>query len=248
MNGYCYVPPEAIVDDRAVLTDGEEYRHLVRVLRKRPGDRVTFVDGTGWVYDGEIEQVGPAAVGLRVTRRRDETEPDVRVTLAPALLKGNRLDFVIEKATEIGVDGIVPMRTARTIVEQDAASGEARRARWQRLALSAMKQSLRSWLPPVAPVAEFSEVIARASAYDLAVIAWEGETLDGIPAALADRPRPRRVLVLVGPEGGFDRTEVDAARHAQVSPVSLGARRLRADTASLVALTVLMTALEARRG
>lgn len=244
-DGYAYVPPAAIADDRAIMTDADECRHLIRVVRKRRGDRVTFVDGAGWVYDGEIERVEPGAVLLHpIVRRRDETEPRVRIGLAPALIKGNRLDFVVEKATELGVDRIIPMRTARTVVDHDAAGGEARRARWQRLALSAMKQSLRSWLPPVAPVTGFADVIASASQYDLALIAWEGETDRGIASVLAERPRPNRVLLLIGPEGGFDEAEVADASRAQVYPVSLGRRRLRAETANLVALTVLMAALE----
>lgn len=239
---YFYIPPKAVADDHALMTNRDERRHLIRVLRRRTGDGITFVDGEGQVYDGVIEKITPDAVRIgSVTCRRDDTEPLARVTLAPALIKGARLDTVVEKTTEIGIDEILPMRTARTIVGPDVST--TRHERWQRIAMSAMKQSLRSRLPVVQPVLAFHEVIQRAAAYDLALIAWEEESIDGLEAVLTQGSQPDRVLLLIGPEGGFDAEEIVAAREHRIHPVSFGRRRFRADTASIIAVTVLMAAL-----
>jgi 16S rRNA (uracil1498-N3)-methyltransferase len=226
------------------MQDPDECRHLTRVLRKRPGDPVTFVDGKGWIYRGVIERLEPSVVHIgSVTRRPDDTGSGVRVTLAPALLKGPRLDGVVEKATELGVAGIMPMRTARTVVDRTTAGRDYRRERWQRIALSAMKQSLRARLPCITPVSDFDTVIRQAGGYDFALIAWEEEEQAGLKAIVAGRPLPSTVLVMVGPEGGFTAGEMVLAREANVHPVSLGRRRFRADTACIVMITLLMSAL-----
>lgn len=239
---YFYIPPGAIAQDHAIMTDRDECRHVTLALRKKPGDTVTFVDGEGWLYDGVIDRVDKKRIRIgSVIRRRDETEPRVRVTLAPALIKGVRLDTVVEKATELGVDEIRPMRTARTIVNPGAS--DSRQARWERIALSAMKQSLRSRLPVVWPVTAFHEVAQSAQAYDLALIAWEEERNRGLETITATDAPPQRVLLLIGPEGGFESDEIAAAHQAGIHPVSFGRRRFRADTASLVAVTLLMAAL-----
>lgn len=243
-DAYFYAPPEAITNDQAWIMDPDECRHLIRVLRKRRGDQVRFVDGTGWIYTGVIQRADPSGVEIAsITRRAGESEPRVRITLAPAVLKRPRLDTVVEKAAELGVVEILPMQTARTVVEVQEKDRDRRRIRWQRIALSAMKQSQQSRLSHVVEVASFDEVVSRAESYDLSLIAWEGEIQDTPDAVIARHPLPDRVLALVGPEGGFTPDEIAAARLKRIFPVSLGPRRLRADTASIVLVAWLMSAL-----
>ncbi len=239
---YFYISPNAIGEHYALMTDRDERRHLLRTLRKRVGDPVTFVDGAGCVYDGVIERIDPDQIRIGVTSRElDADEPSVRVTLAPALLKGSRLDTVVEKVTELGVDEIWPVHTARTII--NAGGSTAKIDRWQRIAMSAMKQSLRSRLTIVRPVQDFHAAIVHAKKYDLALIAWEKETQNGLETIKDLHEQADRVLLFIGPEGGFEIDEIEAARDVGIHSVSIGRRRFRADTAGIVAVTLLMTTL-----
>ena len=180
-------------------------------------------------------------------RRRDGEGGSAEVTLVPSLLKGSRLDTVVEKATELGVAGIIPMRSSRTVAGGGEPGGQ-RLERWRRIALSAMKQSLRARLPRIVPVMSLQEVVGTASSYDLALIASEEERgrgpalASGLASGLVSEAR--RVLLMIGPEGGFAREELDLAREAGMQSVSLGRSRLRADTASIAGLALLKAALD----
>lgn len=245
---FSYVPPDRIRGNSAFITDKDEQHHLARALRKKPGDAVQFVDGEGWIYEGVLVRMKPEIeVEIRDRRRDSETESP-EVTLAPALLKGPRLDTVVEKATELGVAAILPMRSARTVAGGDGPSGQ-RLDRWRRIALSAMKQSLRARLPRIEPVTDLEDVVSSTSSYDLALIAWEEEEerRPGLASGLASGldAKARRVLLMIGPEGGFAGEEIAMAREAGMVTVSLGRSRLRSDTAAIAGLALLMAALEA---
>ena len=241
---YSYVPPERISGNAAFVSDADERNHLARALRKKPGDAVRFVDGEGWIYDGVLVRMKPEIEIEILNRRRDRETELPEVTLAPSLLKGPRLDLVVEKATELGVAAIHPMRSARTVAGGGGPGGQ-RLDRWRRIALSAMKQSLRARLPRIEPVTSMEDVVESASSYDLALIAWEEER-DRSPALARDLdPEAGRVLLMVGPEGGFAREEITMAREAGMRTVSLGRTRLRSDTASIAGLVLLMAALDA---
>lgn len=240
MDNCYYIPSEHIDGDRAYISDPNERRHLVRVLRNKPGDAITFVDGAGWKYEGIIARSDSEVVEISVTtRHRDEMEEDVEITLAPAILKGSRMDTVMEKATELGVSFVIPMRTKYTIAGQGSVS-DHRLDRWQRIAQSAMKQSHRSRLPQIMPVLDFDTLLEKTPEYDVAFLAWEGESQSGLVSTAARYSDAKRLLLLIGPEGGFDRQEVERGRRAGIHTVSLGPRRLRSDTASIVALVLLM--------
>ncbi len=244
---YSYVPPERISGNAAFVSDADERNHLARALRKKPGDAVRFVDGEGWIYDGVLVRMKPEIEIEILDRRRDRETELPEVTLAPSLLKGTRLDLVVEKATELGVAAILPMRSARTVAGGRPAGepGGQRLERWRRIARSAMKQSLRARLPRIAPVVSLGDIVESASSYDLALVAWEEER-DRSPALARDLdPEAGRVLLMVGPEGGFAREEIAMAREAGMRTVSLGRTRLRSDTASIAGLALLMAALDA---
>ncbi|MCY3714421.1 MAG: RsmE family RNA methyltransferase [Gemmatimonadetes bacterium] len=248
---FSYVPPERITGNSAFVADKDEQHHLARALRKKPGDAVQFVDGEGWIYDGVLVRMKPEIVIEIRDRRRDRETESPEVTLAPALLKGTRLDTVVEKATELGVSAILPMRSARTVAGGRPASGPSdgpagqRLDRWRRIALSAMKQSLRARLPRIEPVTSMEDVVGTASSYDLALIAWEEEVnrRPGLAAGL--NAKARRILLMIGPEGGFSSEEIAMAREAGMVTVSLGRSRLRSDTAAIAGLALIMAALDA---
>jgi len=240
---FSYVPPDRIVGNSAFIPDGDERNHLARALRKKPGDSVHFVDGVGWIYEGVLIRMKPEVEIEILDRRKDGEAESAEVTLVPSLLKGSRLDAVVEKATELGVAGIIPMRSSRTVAGGGEPGGQ-RLERWRRIALSAMKQSLRARLPRIVPVMSLQEVVGAASSYDLALIASEEERGRGPALASGLVAEARRVLLMIGPEGGFTREELDLAREAGMQSVSLGRARLRADTASIAGLALLMAALD----
>ncbi len=243
MMEFCYVPPDRIAGNSAFVVDADERKHLARALRKKPGDAVRFVDGEGWVYDGVLVRMKPEIEIEILDRRRHREAESVEVTLAPSLLKGSRLDMVVEKATELGVAAIVPMRSARTVAGGGERGGQ-RLERWRRIAVSAMKQSLRARLPRIDPVMGLEDIMGTASSYDLALIAWEEER-ERNPVLVTDlNADAKRVLLMIGPEGGFGPEEIAMAREAGMQTVTLGRARLRSDTASIAGLALLMAALD----
>lgn len=220
--------PRAAVRGNTVEITGGEFRHL-RTLRLGPGDRLVIFDGVGTEHTVRLDRVdrrGARAViedSAAVSR-----ESPLDLTLVPAVLKGPRMDVVIEKATELGVRTIAPMTTARCV------AGGGNVARWRRIALAAAKQCGRTQVPAIEDPAPLAARLAAAWP-GLRLLAWEDATERGWDALDA---RPRAVVLLLGPEGGFTPDEAAAARAAGFRPVSLGGRILRADTAAVAAATL----------
>ncbi len=240
---FFYCPPDRI-DGKTLVVDGEEFSHLVKVMRRTVGDSIVVVDGKGNAYEAlieridRIEQPGRGAAHCSVSSKMERfREPGLRVTLAAAVLKNpSRYDFLVEKATELGVSEIVPMRTARTIPTH------ARSGRWRKLALAAMKQSGRSWLPVVRDLTPFGDVLREFTACENRVVAHE-EPSAGTPFAGVREPAAgdKRLVVLVGPEGGFTPEEIAECDAAGYATMFLGERRLRTETAAVVALARVMS-------
>jgi 16S rRNA (uracil1498-N3)-methyltransferase len=236
---FFYAQPSQIAGDQIHLL-GDEHEHCARVLRKAAGDSLTIVDGEGHAFDGVITTIEKSQTRVRVTGRREKVgEPRTWLTLAQAIPKGSRFDWLVEKATELGVSAFIPLRCERS----ETVASAAKRERWQRLALAAMKQSCRSVLPMVEPERSFAELVRAKAAYDFALLAHE---TDDSPLNIlqAHRARAARGLVMIGPEGGFSDAELSLAREANLTFFSLGPRRLRAETAGLMAAMRVFTALE----
>jgi 16S rRNA (uracil1498-N3)-methyltransferase len=231
------VRPDAIVGGR-VRFDAAEAHHLGRVLRLRPGARLEATDGTGRVFTVRLEALGASdAWGAILAEALSVPESPCAITLAQAVLKGERMTWLVQKATELGVARIVPVETDRVVRRASAERASARQTRWQRVAREAVKQSRRAIVPPVEPVRRLAEVLAEAPRYDAAWLLWEG---GGVPLAVAAREagRPSRLLLLVGPEGGFRGDEALSAEAAGARLVGLGPRILRAESAALVGLAL----------
>ena len=233
-----YAPPSAIQGGRVVLPE-DEARHALRVLRKRAGDEIIVVDGVGGWYRVRLDRVGEEkAMGTVLEARRDVGEPSYHLTIGLGLLKNrNRFETFVEKAVELGVSEIVPLHTART--EKEGLKTQ----RTENILIAAMKQCGRSRLPTLADPTPLPS-LAEASTYDAAFIAHE-QVQDGadLGAALAAAQGAERVLILVGPEGGFTDEEVALATEGGCTPVSLGARRLRAETAGITVAVAVHLAL-----
>jgi 16S rRNA (uracil1498-N3)-methyltransferase len=255
MPEFFYAPPSSI-EPRQIIISGEEARHISRTLRHRKGDQITVVDGQGGEYHCAISAISEGAVTVRIINKLRKSNEAIRqVALAQAVPKGQRMDFVIEKGTELGLQAIIPLVTGNSVVRPtedkpgfnlpplDDDSGGSKAARWQRIAIAAMKQSLRSVLPRIEEPVDFSRLAGEFESYDLVLMADQDErkaNLDAVFSGLAESKEVRRVLCLVGPEGGFTQPEKKAVSEAKGHIVTLGPRRLRAETAGLVLSTLVL--------
>ncbi|GAW93448.1 16S rRNA (uracil(1498)-N(3))-methyltransferase [Calderihabitans maritimus] len=240
-----FVWPENINGERALIK-GPDVRHIVKVLRMGPGDRLWLLDGSGYQYAGEIVKAELEKVVVKLLGKEPcSTEPPVRVVLVQGIGKGNKLDLVIQKGTELGVARFYPLQSERTVVKLAAEKAEDRRKRWQRIALEAAKQSRRAIVPEVEPVLPLPEILRQIPEACLKLVLWEEETSRGLKEAMRDFKVnygrvPGEVFLFVGPEGGFSLDEVQQMKESGVIPVSLGPRILRTETAGLVAATVVL--------
>jgi len=229
--------PEEPEDGRLVI-GGAEAKHISRVMRHKPGDRVAVTDGAGNEHQVELTDVSPSTVSGKVlsTAQRPR-EPRHRVVLAQAILKGDKLATVVEQAAELGVSEIVPLLTARTIGRLTA----AREQRLRKVALSGMKSSTGAVLLKLEPAMDLGRLSERIRACDQTLVAYEDER----HATLAETLRPRvdSVMIVIGPEGGFEPEEIALLRTAGAAVFGMGPRRLRAETASLVATAAAMQLL-----
>lgn len=233
-----YAPPSAFRGDRVVLPD-DEARHVCSVLRAEAGDTMTVVDGEGGWHRVRIDQATPTqVVGTVQETRRDVGEPPVDVTVGLGVLtKRSRFETFVEKAVELGVRRIVPLTTRHT------ETGSVRPDRLRKVMIAALKQCRRSRLPALSAVQPLADVLADTGA-DARLLCHGGADATPLPSALNAAGPATRVLVLVGPEGGFADAEVAAAMEAGCTPVALGRRRLRAETAALAALNGIVMGAE----
>jgi 16S rRNA (uracil1498-N3)-methyltransferase len=219
-----------------VSVSGADARHLAVVLRLRPGDPFTAIDEFGRQHRATVASVQPRLVTGSITEVvAEETEPHTRIAVAQAVPKGARMDLVVQKCTELGAADIWPMITERVVVSMDDERAAERRERWQRVAREAARQAGRSVIPEVAAVAPLAEVLKRAASRDLCLLFTEEEPQTSLRAILGGGIRASSIVVLIGPEGGFTRTEVAAAEEAGAVQVTLGPRVLRTETAAVVA-------------
>lgn len=224
-----------------VELDGPQAHYLRNVLRVRSGTMVTLFDGAGFEAEARVCVIGRARIQLEVgTPKRAETMPRLVVSLVVGLSKGDKLDLVVEKATELGVGAILPALSERAVVRLEGERAERRRQRWLRIAEAAAAQSRRAEIPRIAPVRSLREQLGAAEGASR-LLFWEGarggEGLSGIA-----RPSALSVAVAVGPEGGFTATEVQAATELGYLPLSLGPRVLRAETAAIAAVALVQYA------
>ncbi|HPG41570.1 MAG TPA: RsmE family RNA methyltransferase [bacterium] len=223
-----YVQPDNVHNDRFVL-DGEEFIHAARVLRMKTGDAIEAVDGQGNLYSGKIISMSSKELVAGIYEQQlNAGEPKLYLTLAQAVPKGSNFDLVVEKGTEIGISAFQPVITARSIV-----SPEARGNRWGKKALVAMKQCGRSRCPDILPPLDFTAALELYTR-DLLIIAHEShaETRTDLDKRIASATR---VTLFIGPEGGFTAEEFARALQFGALPMNLGPRRLRSETAGLVA-------------
>ena len=229
-------PPE----DGMLVLRGENAHHAGRVLRLRPGEAVTLCDGRGTDYDCTVETVEKDAVACRVLDSHPaDTEPKQRLTLYMALPKGDKMEFIVQKAVELGASEIVPYLSKNCVSRPDKTDKKVER--WRKIASEAAKQCGRGVLPAVHEVLPVAEAFARAAQSETALFLYENENKTGLRDALA-AGLGKTVSLMVGPEGGFTPAEAEAAKAAGRVRVSLGTRILRCETAPVAALAAVLYA------
>ncbi|MGI9860785.1 16S rRNA (uracil(1498)-N(3))-methyltransferase [Moorella naiadis] len=226
-----------------VLLEGENAHHAVRVLRLRRGENITLADSGGRGYRARIASVNGDRVAVEVTEPLASTEPSLRVTLLQGWPKGDKLDLIIEKCTELGVARISVLTTERAVPRPDPAAAARRRERWQQKALAAARQSGRHRIPEVSGPLGLLEALAGLAPGSLLLVPWEEERSLGLRDVLARLPAVTEVTLLVGPEGGLSPAEIELIRNYGGRPVTLGPRILRTETAGLACLAAVMYAL-----
>jgi 16S rRNA (uracil1498-N3)-methyltransferase len=231
----CYVPAPLAVGESRQLPQ-EVATHVARVLRAREGQLLTLFDGRGGEYDATIVQIDRHGVRVQVELHRAiECESPLPVTLLQALARGERMDFIVQKATELGVAAIVAMGGDRSVVRLEG-EGLARRCEhWRAVAISACEQCGRNRLPTISVVADLASACAQVDATSLRLLlAPEADQ-----TLIAVAQRAARITLAVGPEGGFSDEERSLAQQQGFQSCRLGPRVLRAETAPLAALATL---------
>lgn len=250
-----YAPPEAFSPDwRSAKLSNDETRHLRNVLRLQSGDEIFLFDGAGKEFHCQVQTVARDSTAVSVTQQVEAAQPesDLNLTLAVALLKGEKFDFVIQKATELGVTRIIPLITSRADVRiKSDDDAERRTTRWQRIVLEATKQCGRARLMKIEKPAMVSDLVrggdtdsitkanasedARAPVKDAVQMMFAERQGSSLAETLGDgKNKSQAVTALVGPEGGWSDDEIDEARDAGWKIVTLGGRILRAETAGIV--------------
>ncbi len=232
-----FIKPEAIKDGIALLT-GEEAHHLRSVLRLGVGETITLFDGTGMRSLARLDSITKNQCTATVLEQSQDPQPKVRVELCQALLKGQKMEFILQKATELGIDAIHPFWSEHGATSKTRP--EAREERWLRIALEACKQCNRALPPRIEPPRKLADLFQELPDHDLKLLFWEQEQEQSLTELLAPRlSGVRSLCFLVGPEGGFSKGEVEEASTKGFHPVSLGSRILRAETATLAAAAIL---------
>jgi 16S rRNA (uracil1498-N3)-methyltransferase len=218
----------------------DEARHLFRVLRLRPGDTIAVFDGDGREVLARVESAGSQHVRVRaIEPRAPAAEARVRVTLAQALLKGDKMDRVISDAVMLGVAAIQPCVTRRTDVPMRALREGGRQDRWQRTVVSSVKQCGRAVVPRIQETKPFTELLRSGLPEPRLMFVEPAAGVHAAEVASLEQQRPAEATVIIGPEGGWDPRDIDEARSAGVTLLSFGERVLRADAAAAAVLSVL---------
>ena len=229
-----FIAPEQLSEDSAVIL-GSDVRHIGAVLRMKPGEKIMVNAGGDWDYLCEIAEIGTEAVQLRILEGRQETR------------EGEKMELIVQKAVELGAARVVPVAMHRSVVRLDEKKAAAKQKRWQAIAEAAAKQAGRSLIPEVTLPLRFADALAQVEQEGTELRLLPYERAEGIAEtrALIRSAKPgQRIAVMIGPEGGFEETEVAAAEERGFTAVTLGKRILRTETAGLVVLSLLMAETE----
>lgn len=244
-----FVRPEQISGKEAYI-EGPDWNHAANVLRVRPGEQVLLSVGEDWNYlctVREVDRAGQRILLSVLEENQDVRELPVKISLYQGLPKSDKMELIIQKAVELGAARVVPVETARCVVKLDRKKAESKRARWQAISESAAKQSGRSVIPEIAMPMKYSAALKEAADSDVRLIPYENaEGMERTRKILESVQPGQKIAVFIGPEGGFEETEIRQAEEAGFEAVTLGKRILRTETAGFVVLSLLMAQTEGK--
>jgi len=229
-----FIPPEQMERNEPLIGDADAH-HLRDVLRLRPGAEITVFDGTGTDYRARLVDVSPKEVKVVLTGSiRTYRESPLTLTLAQGFLKDKKMDILVRQLTELGVTRWTPFLARRSVAVPTARRLEARQQRWEKISREAVKQCGRSRPMIIDKATSFERALADAQSSDLKLIFWESVS-DAVPLEQFRALQPTNLYLMIGPEGGFEKSEIDQALANNFKPVRMGPRILRAETAALAA-------------
>jgi 16S rRNA (uracil1498-N3)-methyltransferase len=222
------------------MITGDLFHHIAHVLRLKKGAHICLNDGSDREYTGIISRVAGESitVTLEETLTAPATESGPRITLFQGIPRGNKLELILQKCTELGVAGIVPFMASRSVARVPAGRLREKLERWQRIVREAARQSNRASVPDISFAADLAEALNLAED-PVKLLLWEEEQAGTLKKVLAELPPPERIAVIVGPEGGLTAEEVASAVKCGFVPVSLGKRIVRTETAGLAIVAIL---------
>ena len=228
------------IENNTCIIEGEDVKHISKVLRCRIGEELEVCDNNNNEYICEITNIDKNQVELNILEKVDiQRESDLKIKVYQGLPKGPKMEMILQKLTEVGVDEIILVQTKRTVVKVDDKKEDKKLERWERIIYEAAKQSKRGKIPSLRGVLTFKEALADMKENDFNIAPYENEKTKSIKQAIKG-VNINNIGIFVGPEGGFEETEIEAIEDIGGQSVSLGPRILRTETASLVASSIVL--------
>ena len=239
-----FINPDQISGDSATL-NGDTARQIAKVLRLREGDCICLLDGSGNEHNARINALSKDEVTATIFNTGScANEANLQLTLAICHPKGDKLELIVQKATELGISRIVIVNSERTVARPGDSKIADRLVRWRRIAAEAAEQSCRSCVPEVDGIISYADLAASISGYDLALVAWEDESRTSLRDVIRNKADVRSVMLIIGPEGGLTSKEVEDVKTAGARCVTFGKRVLRSETAAIAGCAAIMYEIE----
>lgn len=228
-------------ENNITISDSEDVKHIFKVLRLNPGEKIEICDGQNSEYLCEIQSTSKKEITASIINKiPSKRESDINVDLYQGLPKSAKMDSIIQKCTELGIKSITPLITNRCVSQiKDEKSERKKIERWEKIALSAAKQSKRGIIPSVNNALKFKEALNKFKEYDLVIVAYENEQTRGLKEVLRNS-NYKNCAIIIGPEGGLEIEEVSSIEEIGGLSISLGPRILRTETAGFTALSIIM--------
>jgi len=227
--------------EKIILIYGNEAKHIIKSLRYKKNDQILISDGRGNKYISLIDSYKQQVLKCKIVKSLSDNHDSgsSKIVLAQSILKSNKMDFVIQKSTELGIASVIPFISSRTIPMVSSINFEKKLKRWQKIAYESSKQSERTVIPEILPIISFEELLKNSVNFNLSLILWENEMSTNLKDIITSSPKPNKILFLIGPEGGFSDEEIKFAKAAGLKSVSLGKHYLRSETAAIFVLSVI---------
>lgn len=235
-----FINQNEIHGDSITIT-GEDAKHIIKVLRMREGENITLCNGCGYDYEACISQIDKSSLEAKIiSKEKNTTEPEIEITLFQGLPKSGKMEYIIQKCTELGINEIIPCIMEHCVVKLNSKDDVKKKTqRYQSIAEAAAKQSGRGIIPKVSDAVTFDEALNYMEKCDFCFIPYENEDGTSLKDVLKNVSGAKKIAFIIGPEGGFSESEIEKAKTKNIPTVTLGKRILRTETASTAVLSMI---------